>query len=199
MDLNEILTIAVKARGSDIHIKTGLPPIVRIDGKLHPIPNAQRLSPEIVGGMAASMMSDRQKRIFEENSEVDLAYAVPGLGRFRVSCYRQRGTVAMVFRAISVKIPSLEELNLPPALKKLCQEERGLILITGTTGSGKSSTLAAMIDYINNSRTCNIITIEDPVEFLHRDNKSIISQREVGTDTPPLPQLSKAPCARTRT
>lgn len=184
MDLNEILTIAVKARGSDIHIKTGLPPIVRIDGKLHPIPNAQRLSPEIVGGMAASMMSDRQKRIFEENSEVDLAYAVPGLGRFRVSCYRQRGTVAMVFRAISVKIPSLEELNLPPALKKLCQEERGLILITGTTGSGKSSTLAAMIDYINNSRTCNIITIEDPVEFLHRDNKSIISQREVGTDTP---------------
>ena len=184
MDLNEILTIAVKARGSDIHIKTGLPPIVRIDGKLHPIPNAQRLSPEIVGGMAASMMNDRQKRIFEENSEVDLAYAVPGLGRFRVSCYRQRGTVAMVFRAISVKIPSLEELNLPPALKKLCQEERGLILITGTTGSGKSSTLAAMIDYINNSRTCNIITIEDPVEFLHRDNKSIISQREVGTDTP---------------
>ncbi len=184
MDLNEILSIAVKAKGSDIHIKTGLPPIVRIDGKLHPIPNAQRLSPEIVGGMAASMMNDRQKRIFEENSEVDLAYAVPGLGRFRVSCYRQRGTVALVFRAISVKIPNLEDLNLPPALKKLCLEERGMILITGTTGSGKSSTLAAMIDYINNSRTCNIITIEDPVEFLHRDNKSIISQREVGTDTP---------------
>jgi twitching motility protein PilT len=184
MNLNEILTIAVKAKGSDIHIKTGLPPIVRIDGKLHPIPNAQRLSPEIVGGMAASMMNDRQKRIFEENSEVDLAYAVPGLGRFRVSCYRQRGTVAMVFRAISVKIPNLDDLNLPPALKKLCLEERGLILITGTTGSGKSSTLAAMIDHINQSRTCNIITIEDPVEFLHRDNKSIISQREVGTDTP---------------
>jgi len=183
MDLNEILTIAVKVKGSDIHIKTGLPPIVRINGKLHPIPNAQRLSPEIVGGMAASMMNDRQKRLFEENFELDLAYAVPGLGRFRVSCYRQRGTVAMVFRTISVKIPSLEELNLPPVLKKLCQEERGLILITGTTGSGKSSTLAAMIDYINNSRTCNIITIEDPVEFLHRDNKSIISQREVGTDT----------------
>ncbi|CAH2032418.1 type IV pilus twitching motility protein PilT [Trichlorobacter ammonificans] len=184
MDLNEILTIAVKAKGSDIHIKTGLPPIVRIDGRLHPIPNAQRLAPEVVGGMAMSMMNDRQKRIFEENSEVDLAYAVPGLGRFRVSCYRQRGTVAMVFRAISVKIPNLDELNLPPVLKKLCQEERGLILVTGTTGSGKSSTLAAMIDQINSSRTCNIITIEDPVEFLHRDNKSIISQREVGTDTP---------------
>jgi twitching motility protein PilT len=184
MDLNEILTIAVKARGSDVHIKTGLPPIVRIDGKLHPIPNAQRLSPDVVNSMANMMMNDRQRRIFEENSEVDMAYAVPGLGRFRVSCYRQRGTNALVFRAISMKIPTMEELNLPAVLKKLCLEERGLILVTGTTGSGKSSTLAAMIDHINNSRTCNIITIEDPVEFLHRDNKSIISQREVGTDTP---------------
>ncbi len=184
MDLNEILTIAVKARGSDIHIKTGLPPIVRIDGKLHPIPNAQRLSPDAVSDMANSMMTDRQRRIFEENSEVDMAYAVPGLGRFRISCYRQRGTLALVFRAISMKIPTMEELNLPPVLKKLCLEERGLILVTGTTGSGKSSTLAAMIDHINNNRTSNIITIEDPVEFLHRDNKCIISQREVGTDTP---------------
>jgi len=184
VDLNEILTIAVKARGSDIHIKTGLPPIVRIDGKLHPIPNAQRLAPDVVSSIANMMMSDRQRRIFEENSEVDMAYAVPGLGRFRVACYRQRGTIALVFRAIAMKIPSLEELNLPPVLQKLCLEERGLILVTGTTGSGKSSTLAAMIDYINTQRTCNIITIEDPVEFLHRDNKCIISQREVGTDTP---------------
>jgi twitching motility protein PilT len=184
MELNEILTIAVKAKGSDVHIKTGLPPIVRIDGKLHPIPNSQRLSPDTVGEMAQSMMNDRQRRLFEENSEVDLAYAVPGLGRFRVSVYRQRGTVAMVFRAISVIIPTLEGLNLPPVLKKICQEERGLVLVTGTTGSGKSSTLAAMIDFINQNRTANIITIEDPVEYLHRDNKSIISQREVGTDTP---------------
>lgn len=184
MELNEILTIAVKARGSDIHIKTGLPPIVRIDGKLHPIPNAQRLGPDVVSSIANMMMNDRQRRIFEENSEVDMAYAVPGLGRFRVACYRQRGTIALVFRAISMKIPTMEELNLPPVLQKLCLEERGLILVTGTTGSGKSSTLAAMIDHINNHRTCNIITIEDPVEFLHRDNKCIISQREVGTDTP---------------
>jgi twitching motility protein PilT len=183
MELNEILTIAIKAKGSDIHIKTGLPPIVRIDGKLHPIPNAQRLTPEFVAAMAGSMMNARQKRIFEENWEVDLAYAVPGLGRFRVSIYHQRGTVAMVFRTISIAIPSLESLNLPPVLKKICAEERGLILVTGTTGSGKSTTLAAMIDYINQSRTCNIITVEDPVEFLHRDNKSIISQREVGCDT----------------
>ncbi len=129
-------------------------------------------------------MNDRQRRIFEENYEVDLAYAVPGLGRFRVSVYRQRGTVAMVFRSIAFVIPTLEGLNLPPVMQKICKEERGLILVTGTTGSGKSSTLAAMIDCINSQRTCNIITIEDPVEFLHRDNKSIISQREVGTDTP---------------
>ena len=184
MELNEILAVAVKAKGSDIHIKTGLPPIVRIDGRLHPIPNAPRLAAEEVEGMAKTIMNERQRRIFDENWEVDLAYAVPGLGRFRVSVYRQRGTVAMVFRAISVIIPSLDGLNLPPVIKKICMEERGLVLVTGTTGSGKSSTLAAMIDYINQTRTNNIITVEDPVEFLHRDNKSIISQREVGADTP---------------
>ena len=183
MDLNEILTIAFKAKGSDVHIKTGLPPIVRIDGRLHPIPNAPRLSPDFVSNSANTMMNDRQRRMFEENYEVDLAYAVPGLGRFRVSVYRQRGTVAMVFRSIAFVIPTLEGLNLPPIIQKVCKEERGLILVTGTTGSGKSSTLAAMIGAINQTRTSNIITIEDPVEFLHRDNKSIISQREIGTDT----------------
>ena len=183
MDLIEILTIAVKARSSDIHIKTGLPPVVRIDGRLRPIPNAPRLSGETVGAMADSMMNARQKKQFEENYEVDLAYGVPGLCRFRVSVFHQRGTVAMVFRAISFGIPSLETLNLPLVLKKISAEERGLVLVTGTTGSGKSTTLAAMIDYINESRTCNIITVEDPVEFLHRDKKSIISQRELGFDT----------------
>ncbi len=183
MDLIEILTIAVKARSSDIHIKTGLPPVVRIDGRLRPIPNAPRLRGETVGAMADSMMNARQKKQFEENYEVDLAYGVPGLCRFRVSVYHQRGTVAMVFRAISFGIPSLETLNLPLVLKKISAEERGLVLVTGTTGSGKSTTLAAMIDYINESRTCNIITVEDPVEFLHRDKKSIISQRELGFDT----------------
>ena len=183
MELNEILTIAIKAKGSDIHIKTGLPPIVRIDGRLHPIPNAPRLSNDFVAEIAQSLMNERQRRLFEEKFEVDLAYAVPGLGRFRASIYRQRSTVAIVFRTISINIPTLEALNLPPVMQKICREERGLILVTGTTGSGKSSTLAAMIDYINNQRTCNIITIEDPIEFLHRDNKSIISQREVGTDT----------------
>ncbi len=183
MELNDILTVAVKAKGSDIHIKAGLPPVVRIDGRLHPIPNAPRLSAEDVSSMAYSMMNPRQRQIFEESWEVDLAHAIPGLGRFRVSAYHQRGTVAMVFRVITMTIPTLEGLNLPPVLKKICAEERGLVLVTGSTGSGKSSTLAAMIDHINQNRTCNIITVEDPVEFLHRDNKSIISQREVGCDT----------------
>jgi twitching motility protein PilT len=183
MQLNEMLAIGVKARGSDIHIKTGLPPIVRIDGRLHPIPNAPRLSPDGVANMAAGLMNERQKRQFDENYEVDLSYGVPGLGRFRVSVYSQRGSVAMVFRVISMTVPTLDGLTLPPVLKKLAMESRGLILVTGTTGSGKSTTLASMVDHINEQRSCNIITVEDPVEFLHRDKKSIISQREVGFDT----------------
>ncbi|GFE57055.1 type IV pilus twitching motility protein PilT [Geobacter sp. AOG1] len=183
MELNEILTIAVKARGSDVHIKSGLPPIVRIDGKLRPIPNAPRLSPDMVADMAHGIMNEKQRKQFEDNYETDLAYGVPGLGRFRVSVYSQRGSVAMVFRSIPFGIPSIDSLNLPPALKKLAMEERGLILVTGTTGSGKSTTLASMVDYINDNRTCNVITVEDPVEYLHKDKKSIVSQREVGFDT----------------
>ncbi len=181
--MNDILAIGMKAKGSDIHIKTGLPPIVRIDGKLHPVPNAPRLTPDAVSAMAMAIMSERQRKQFEDNFEVDLSYGVPGLGRFRVSVYSQRGTVAMVFRAISMGVPSMEALNLPPIMKKIAMEERGLILVTGTTGCGKSTSLAAMVDYINDQRTCNIITIEDPVEYLHRDKKSLISQREVGFDT----------------
>ena len=183
MDLNEILTIAVKARGSDVHIKSGLPPIVRIDGKLRPIPNAPRLSPDMVADMAHGIMNEKQRKQFDDNYETDLAYGVPGLGRFRVSVYSQRGSVAMVFRSIPFGIPSIDSLNLPPALKKLAMEERGLILVTGTTGSGKSTTLASMVDYINDNKTCNVITVEDPVEYLHKDKKSIVSQREVGFDT----------------
>jgi twitching motility protein PilT len=183
VELNEILGIAMKAKGSDVHLKAGVPPIVRIDGKLRAIPNAERLSAEAVRGMAFAIMNERQKRIFDESYEVDLSYGVPGLGRFRVNAFAQRGTVALVLRAIPIAIPSLEVLNLPPILNKLAQEQRGLILVTGTTGSGKSTTLASMIDYINENRTCNIITIEDPVEYLHKDKKSLISQREVGFDT----------------
>jgi twitching motility protein PilT len=183
VELNEILTVAVKARGSDIHIKSGLPPVVRIDGKLRPIPNAPRMSPDQMQGIAFGIMNEKQKNTFGEKLEMDLSYGVPGLGRFRVSVYMQRGTIGMVFRSIPYNIPSLDSLNLPPVLKKLAMEERGLILVTGTTGSGKSTTLAAIIDFVNQTRTCNIITVEDPVEYLHKDKKSIISQREIGFDT----------------
>ncbi len=183
MELNEILTAAVNAHGSDIHLKSGLPPVVRIDGRLLPIPNTPRLTAEETQGIAFGIMTKKQQQSFGEKLELDLSYGVQGLGRFRVSIYLQRGTVGMVFRAIPFQIPSLESLNLPPALKKLAMEERGLILVTGTTGSGKSTTLASMINYINEHRTCNIITVEDPVEYLHRDKQSIISQREIGFDT----------------
>jgi twitching motility protein PilT len=183
VELNEILTVAVKARGSDIHIKSGLPPVVRIDGKLRPIPNAPRMTPDQMQRIAFGIMNEKQKNTFGEKLEMDLSYGVPGLGRFRVSVYMQRGTIGMVFRSIPYNIPSLDSLNLPPVLKKLALEERGLILVTGTTGSGKSTTLAAIIDYINEHRTCNVITVEDPVEYLHKDKKSLISQREIGFDT----------------
>ncbi len=183
MELNEILAVALKAKASDIHLKAGLPPIYRIDGQLRPHPKASRLSPDAVRNMAFGIMNERQRSRFEEVHEADLAYGVPGLGRFRVNAFSQRGTVSMVLRTIPFDILGLEELNLPPVLKKIAGESRGLVLVTGATGSGKSTTLAALIDYINTNRSAHIVTIEDPIEYLHRDKKSIINQREVGFDT----------------
>lgn len=184
MELEKVLATAARVKGSDIHIKSGLAPIIRVDGHLRPIAHAASYTPEFVANTAFSMMNERQLGIFEDKREVNLSHVVPGLGRYRVSIYRERGSVAMVLRPISVGIPTLEELNLPPVIKKICREERGMILVTGSTGCGKTSTLAAMIDIINTHQTRNIITIEDPIEFLHHDKKSIISQREIGEDTP---------------
>lgn len=183
MELNEILAVALKAKASDIHIKAGLPPTYRIDGTLRPHPKAPRIGPDDTRSMALAIMNERQKSRFEEVHEVDLAYGVPGLGRFRVNVFSQRGSVSMVFRAIPFEILGMDELRLPPVLKKLAMEHRGLVLVTGATGSGKSTTLAAMLDYINAHRTAHIVTIEDPIEYLHRDKKCIVNQREVGFDT----------------
>jgi twitching motility protein PilT len=133
--------------------------------------------------MAFSIMSGRQKQKFKDHFEIDLAYSVPGLGRFRVNIFQQRGTVGLVLRVIPMQIRSIDELGLPQVLKAIAQEERGLVLVTGTTGSGKSTTLAAMIDYINKNRSAHVMTVEDPIEFLHRDNKSMVNQREVAVDT----------------
>ncbi|WP_303720577.1 type IV pilus twitching motility protein PilT [Malonomonas rubra] len=183
MNLNDILGMALKANSSDIHLKAGLPPVFRIDGDLRPLPKAPHLSAESVSDMCLAIMNEKQRRTFEEKNEVDLAYGIPGLGRFRVNVFSQRNSVSAVLRAIPYKIATLDELLLPQVLKKIANEPRGLVLVTGATGSGKSTTLAAMIDYINSNRTAHIVTIEDPIEYLHRDRKCIINQREVGFDT----------------
>ena len=183
MTLNDILGTALKANTSDIHLKAGLPPVFRIDGNLRPLPKAPRLTAEAVRSMCEAIMNERQRAKFEEANEVDLAYGVPGLGRFRANVFMQRNSVSAVFRAIPFKVSTLDDLLMPSVLKKIAGESRGLVLVTGATGSGKSTTLAAMIDYINSNRTAHIVTVEDPIEYLHRDRKCIINQREVGFDT----------------
>ncbi len=183
LELNDILKIALKGGASDIHLKAGLPPMFRIDGDLVPLKDAKRLVPEDLNKMALSIMNPVQKEEFKRTHEIDLAYGVPGLGRFRVNIFQQRGTIGIVLRVIPFGIQSFEQLNLPTVLETIANEQRGMILVTGTTGSGKSTTLAAMIDYINSKRTRHIITIEDPIEFLIRDKRSIVNQREVGADT----------------
>jgi twitching motility protein PilT len=183
MELNDILKVAVQGKTSDVHVKVGVPPIFRVNGALAPMKGAERLTPEVISKMAFGIMNAQQKEKFARDNEVDLAYGVPGLGRFRVNVFQQRGTVGMVLRAIPFGTQTIEQLVLPRVLEKVAMEQRGLVLVTGTTGSGKSTTLAAMIDHINTNRTCHIVTIEDPIEFLHRDKKSIVNQREVGFDT----------------
>jgi twitching motility protein PilT len=192
MELNEILSVGLKSGASDIHLKAGLPPIYRIDGVLRPLPKAPRISPEQTEQITREVMNELQRERFEKASEVDLAYGVPGLGRFRVNAFTQRGSISLVLRAIPFEIKSVDELLLPPVIKKMAMANRGLILVTGATGSGKSTTLAAIIDYINSNRKSHIVTIEDPVEFLHRDKQSIINQREVGSDTRGFQQALKS-------
>jgi twitching motility protein PilT len=184
MQLPDLLKIAVERKASDIHIKVGSPPVLRIDDKLVPLMELPRLGQDIVVGMAASIMNPKQREKFKDRCEVDLAYSLPGMGRFRVNVFQQRGTVGLVLRVIPIKIQSISDLNLPPVLEQMALEPRGLVLVTGTTGSGKSSTLAAMIDHINSNRSGHIITIEDPIEFLHRDKRCLVNQREIGVDTP---------------
>jgi twitching motility protein PilT len=183
LDLNEILKIALKGGASDIHVKSGLPPMFRLDGALVPLKNGERMMPEEIQKMATAIMNPLQTQRFEETREVDLAYGIAGLGRFRVNVFQQRGSLGIVFRVIPFGVKSIEHLHLPKIIETIAMENRGLTLVTGTTGSGKSTTLAAMIEYINANRTCHIMTIEDPIEFLIRDRRSIVNQREIGVDT----------------
>ncbi|HZT58116.1 MAG TPA: type IV pilus twitching motility protein PilT [Pyrinomonadaceae bacterium] len=181
--IDDLLRAASQAGASDLHCKAGSQPFIRVGGELRPIVNTPRLSQEDTLDMAFSMMSNRQKQRFKEVSEADIAYGVSGLGRFRANIFQQRGTVGMVLRVIPDGIKTISDLGLPPVIERIADEQRGLILVTGTTGSGKSTTLAAMIDQINSTRGGHIITIEDPIEFLHRDKRSFVTQREVDVDT----------------
>jgi len=183
MHVNDLLKTAVQHGASDLHIKVGSVPMIRVRGALTPVPDTRRLTHEDTVAMAAALMSAALRDRFKETQEVDLAYTVPGLGRFRCSIFQQRGAVGLVLRVIPSVIRVIDDLSLPQVLKKIAEEERGLILVTGTTGCGKSTTLAAMVDHINRNRCAHVLTIEDPIEFLHRDNRCIVNQREVSTDT----------------
>jgi twitching motility protein PilT len=183
LKIDDLLRIACSNSASDLHLKVGAFPVMRIGGELHPVENAPRLKPEDTLDMSFSMMSNRQKQRFKEVSEVDIGYGVSGLGRFRANIFQQRGTVSIVLRVIPDHNKSVAQLGLPPVIEKIAEERRGLILVTGATGSGKSTTLASMIDCINSTRSGHIVTIEDPIEFLHRDKQSFVTQREVDVDT----------------
>jgi twitching motility protein PilT len=183
MNINDLLKIAVEREASDIHLKVGNHPVLRINGRLHPLIEIGRLMQDDTAAMAFSIMNARQKQRFKEEMEIDIGYSVPGLGRFRCNAFQQRGAVGLVLRVVPTRILGIRELMLPPVLEKIAEAQRGLVLCTGTTGSGKSTTLAAMIDHVNSHRTEHIVTIEDPIEFIHQDKKSIINQREVDVDT----------------
>ena len=183
-DVHAALHALVEAGGSDLHLKVPSPPLIRVDGELRPLAGAPRLTPHDTEAVLDVLLDDPTRRSeFEADCEVDFAHAIPGVARFRINAFRQRGSVSLVCRAIPFGIKTIDELDLPPVLKGIAEEQRGIVLVTGTTGSGKSTTLAAMIDHINQSSARHVVTIEDPIEFLHQDKRSIVNQREIGQDT----------------
>lgn len=182
MDIDKVLARAVEMKASDVHITVSLPPMMRINGLLKPYGDKPLIS-EDTADIVQQMLRDEQLNILNEVGEIDISYLVPGVSRFRVNIYKQRGSYSMAFRTINLKVPTIDELGFPDILKELSLKQRGLILITGPTGSGKSTTLAAMVNHINQNRNCHIITLEDPIEYLHKHNKSMINQREIGSDS----------------
>lgn len=197
LQIQELLTLAVARKASDLHLTVGVPPVLRINGELHPLAQgempggaalqgeeaAKPLAREDIVALLQQLANEERQRRFWEVGEVDFAYGVPGLGRFRVNCFKQRGSPAIAIRVLNTRVPTLEELGLPEVAAHLARRPNGLILVTGPTGSGKSTTLAAMIDLINRERRCHIITLEDPIEYLHRHGRSIVNQREIGDDS----------------
>jgi twitching motility protein PilT len=192
LHIDELLKTAVASGASDLHLKVGSYPMMRVSGTLVVASEEKRLDRPDTEAMANTILSDDQRAKFQAHQEVDLAYSIPGLGRFRCNVFQQRGTVGLVLRVIPTRIKTIDELGLPPVLKHIAQEERGLVLVTGTTGSGKSTTLAAMIDHINSTRAAHIMTVEDPIEYLHRDHHSLVNQREINVDTKSFSQALRS-------
>ncbi|MCA0386451.1 MAG: type IV pilus twitching motility protein PilT [Firmicutes bacterium] len=182
MEILELLAKAIELKASDLHLTVASPPIIRVNGKLEKLTDT-RMLPEVTQRIIHQMLTVDQINTFENKGELDFSYSYPGLGRFRVNVYKQRGSYSMALRVVSLSVPTMEALKLPVILKDLAMKQRGLILVTGPTGSGKSTTLASMIDYMNHLRSDHIITIEDPIEYLHKHDKSVINQREIGNDS----------------
>jgi twitching motility protein PilT len=191
MELYDVLAEAVRQEASDVLLKVGVPPAFRVRADLLPLEGSPPLDAETVEHMAGSVLDDRRRARLDREMQADFAYEHPDLGRFRVNLFRQRGVLSLVIRVIPAEIRNAAELNLPPVIDRLAEERRGLVLVTGTTGSGKSTTLAAMIDHINQTRQAHIITIEDPIEYTHRDKLSFVNQREVGYDAISFPVALK--------
>ena len=192
MHINQLLQTAVASGASDLHLKVGSYPMMRVNGALVVASEEKRLDRSDTEALAATILGPDHVELFRRRQDADLAYSIDGLGRFRVNVFQQRGSIGLVLRVIPTKIKTIDELGLPPILKKIALEERGLVLVTGTTGSGKSTTLAALIDYINASRQAHVMTVEDPIEYLHRDNQSIVNQREIAVDTQSFAQALRA-------
>lgn len=182
-DLDGLLRLAIERRASDLHLKVGAPPVLRIDHQLVPVENRPCVTQADIETTVRLVTTELQRQQLTQYHELDVSYGVAGLGRFRTNLFQQRGMVGVTFRIIPLKVETIEELNLPPVIATLAMEPRGMVLVTGTAGSGKSTTLAAMIGHINNNKAGHIVTIEDPIEFLHPDNRCLINQREVGIDT----------------
>lgn len=183
MEIDALLRLMREQDASDLHLRVSSPPMLRIYGKLSAVPNWHPLTVEDTIGIFSSITTEEQRKKFESELELDISYSVSGIGRFRINVLRQRGTIALAIRLVPFTIPSIDQLRLPGICKELILKPRGLILITGPAGSGKSTSMAAMIDYLNETESRNVITIEDPIEYLHRNKKSIIAQRDLGEDT----------------
>lgn len=181
--IDQLLNYTLENHASDLHITVGIPPMVRIDGKLYPVEGKERLLPDDTKELVKSVASEDSLAKLDEDGQIDMSYSLPGVGRFRVNIYKQRGSYSMAIRSVPLEIPTIDELDLPDIIKDLSLKKRGLILVTGPTGSGKSTTLAAMINHINENKNCHILTLEDPIEYLHKHGTSIVNQREIGHDS----------------